>query len=242
MLIIENLRAGYAKGNEVLKGINLSLATGKIHGLVGLNGAGKTTFLNILYQFVRPLEGQMRYNDAPLRRQDLAYLETENYFYPYMTGREYLQLFPSGRNGFDMAGWQRLFALPLDEVTESYSAGMRKKLALMAVFKTDKPVFILDEPFNGLDLESVHLLTMLLNRLRAKGKTVIVTSHIYESLTGCCDFIHYLHEGVIVRSYAKDEFPLLQKELQSLIEQRAAGLIGELLDGFAPHNPPLPPV
>jgi ABC-2 type transport system ATP-binding protein len=236
MLIIENLHVCYTKGNEVLKGLNLSLATGKIHGLVGLNGAGKTTFLNALYQFIRLSEGQIRYNGAPLRRQDVAYLETENYFYPYMTGREYLQLFPSGQHGFDIAGWQQLFALPLDEVTERYSAGMRKKLALTAVFKVDKPVFILDEPFNGLDLESVHLLTMLLNQLRSRGKTVIVTSHIYESLTGCCDFIHYLHEGVIARSYAKDGFPLLQKELQSLIEQRAAGLIGGLLDGFVPER------
>jgi ABC-2 type transport system ATP-binding protein len=230
MIAIENLHVCYAKGREALKGINLSLATGKIHGLVGLNGAGKTTLLNALYRFVRPSEGRVLHDGAPLRRRDMAYLETENYFYPYMTGREYLQLFPSGSHGFDMAGWQQLFGLPLDDVTESYSAGMRKKLALMAVFKTDRPVCILDEPFNGLDLESVHLLAMILARLRARGKTVIVTSHIYESLTGCCDFIHYLHDGVIVRSYAESEFPLLKETLQTLIEQRASGLIGGLLD------------
>jgi ABC-2 type transport system ATP-binding protein len=229
MFTVENLHAGYGKGKEVLKGLNLSMETGKIQGFVGLNGAGKTTFLDTLYRFVRPSEGRISYRGTPLRRTDIAYLEATNYFYPYMTGREYLQLFPAGRDGFDADNWLQLFSLPPDEVTEAYSAGMRKKLALVAALKPDKPVLILDEPFNGLDIESVHLLSMILARLRAGGKTILITSHIFESLTGCCDHIHYLSQGVIARSYAREEFGVLQGELQQMMEERFARSVRKLL-------------
>lgn len=74
-----------------------------------------------------------------------------------MTGREYLDLFPAGTNGFKTDNWQQLFHIPLDDITENYSTGMGKKLALLAVLKQDKPIVVLDEPFNGLDLESAHI-------------------------------------------------------------------------------------
>ncbi|MDH6303536.1 ABC-2 type transport system ATP-binding protein [Parabacteroides sp. PF5-5] len=229
MLIINNLHVSYKKEKEVLKGLSLSMETGKVHGLAGFNGAGKTTLLNTIYQFITQQAGEIFYKEEPLKRKDIAYLEAENYFYPYMTGREYLSLFPTANKTFDMEGWQQLFSLPLDEIIDNYSTGMRKKLALLAVLKPDKPVMILDEPFNGLDLESTHLLAMIIAQLQSKGKTILITSHIYESLTGCCDYIHYLSDGVIPHSYPKEEFPLLQKELQSVIEQQSGQLIKGLL-------------
>lgn len=100
MLTIRNLQVEYKKQSLILKGITLSMESGKIHGIVGLNGAGKTTLLNTLYGFIRPVEGSILYNDNPLHRRDIAYLEAENYFYPYMTGREYLDLFPAGKMAF----------------------------------------------------------------------------------------------------------------------------------------------
>lgn len=230
MLTIENLKVCYKKETTILKDMNLSMETGKVHGFVGLNGAGKTTLLNAIYGFITPAAGQICYNGQPLKRKDIAYLESENYFYPYMTGREYLHLFPEGKTAFDMESWQQLFSLPLDEITENYSTGMRKKLALLAILKPDKPVLILDEPFNGLDLESSHLLAMIIEQLQSKGKTILITSHIYESLTGCCNYIHYLANGIIVHSYIKDNFHILKEELQRMIEQQSARLITKLLD------------
>ena len=233
MLTIENLFFYYQKDKNVLKGIDLSMETGKVHGLVGLNGAGKTTLLNAVYGFIRPTAGKVTYNDRPLERKDIAYLEAENYFYSYITGKEYLFLFP-GNETFDIDNWQQLFSLPLDEVTESYSTGMRKKLALLAVLKQDKPILILDEPFNGLDLESAHLLNIILSQLQKRGKTILITSHIYESLTSCCNYIHYLTDGLIARSYAQDEFSLLQQELHKMIERQSGELIDRLF--FASEN------
>lgn len=229
MLTIRNLQVEYKKESPVLKGINLSMEPGKIHGLVGLNGAGKTTLLNTLYVFIRPSEGSVLYNDTALKRKDIAYLEAENYFYPYMTGREYLNLFPAGKNGFDTESWQQLFHIPLDDITENYSTGMRKKLALLAVLKPDKPILILDEPFNGLDLESAHILTLILQQLREGGKTVLVTSHVFETLTSSCDQIHHIDHGIIDHSYSKEQFGMLQKLLYSTIENRASDQIRKLI-------------
>lgn len=229
MLTIRNLQVEYKKESPVLKGINLSMEPGKIHGLVGLNGAGKTTLLNTLYAFIRPSEGSVLYNDTALKRKDIAYLEAENYFYPYMTGREYLNLFPAGKNGFDTESWQQLFHIPLDDITENYSTGMRKKLTLLAVLKPDKPILILDEPFNGLDLESAHILTLILQQLREGGKTVLVTSHVFETLTSSCDQIHHIDHGTIDHSYSKEQFGMLQELLYSTIENRASDQIRKLI-------------
>ncbi len=229
MLTIRNLQVEYKKESPVLKGINLSMEPGKIHGLVDLNGAGKTTLLNTLYAFIRPSEGSVLYKDTALKRKDIAYLEAENYFYPYMTGREYLNLFPAGKNGFDTESWQQLFHIPLDDITENYSTGMRKKLALLAVLKPDKPILILDEPFNGLDLESAHILTLILQQLREGGKTVLVTSHVFETLTSSCDQIHHIDHGIIDHSYSKEQYGMLQKLLYSTIENRASDQIRKLI-------------
>ncbi len=229
MLTIRNLHLQYDKGTEVLRGLNLSLEAGMTHGLVGLNGSGKTTLLNTLYAFLRPQEGECVWDDRPLLRKDIAYLEADNFFYAYMTGREYLTLFPAGSSAFPIAEWQQLFSLPLDEVTENYSTGMKKRLALLAVIKQDKPLLILDEPFNGLDLEGTHLLSMILSRLHARGKTILITSHIFETLTGCCNYIHHLHEGLISGTYAQGTFSVLQDHLRQTVEGRSCRMLKGLL-------------
>lgn len=229
MLTIRNLQVEYKKQSLILKGITLSMESGKIHGIVGLNGAGKTTLLNTLYGFIRPVKGSILYNDNPLHRRDIAYLEAENYFYPYMTGREYLDLFPAGENGFQVDNWQKLFNIPLNDITENYSTGMKKKLALLGVLKPDKPILILDEPFNGLDLESAHILTLILQQLREKGKTVLVTSHVFETLTSGCDYIHHINNGIIEQSYSKEQFGMLKELLFSTIEKQTSEQIKELI-------------
>lgn len=229
MLTIRNLQVEYKKKTPILKGIDLTMEHGKIHGLVGLNGAGKTTLLNTLYGYIRPLDGSILYNGIILKRRDIAYLEAENYFYPYMTGREYLNLFPVGRNRFEIDSWQKIFCLPLDDITENYSTGMKKKLALLGALKPDKPILILDEPFNGLDLESAHILTLILQQLREKDKTVLVTSHVFETLTSCCDYIHHISNGMIEHSYPKEQFGQLQQLLYSKIEQQTSDEIKRLI-------------
>lgn len=225
MLTVDHLYVAYQKDCPVLDHLSVSLEKGKVHGIVGLNGAGKTTLLNTIYGFVRPLEGRVLYEEAPCRRSSLAFLEAENYFYPNMTGEEYLALFPNRNGTFDSEVFNRLFPLPLHEEIENYSTGMRKRLAILAVLKLDKEILILDEPFNGLDLETSHLFSLLIELLRKKGKTILITSHIYETLTACCDWIHYLEKGKIEHSYMPEEYPCLRDKLHQTIEKKAKELL-----------------
>lgn len=212
MLTIENLCVSYG-AHRVLDGLSITLQQRCVHGLVGMNGAGKTTMLNVMAGFIKPGSGAIILENNPLSRADLAFLETENFFYSYITGREYLGLFtsPPGLPGID--DWNRMFKLPLDQLIDSYSSGMKRKLALLGVLRQGKTLVILDEPFNGLDLESSRLLSMIIARLKERGTTVIITSHILGSLTGICDHIHFLSGGKIKFSRDHDNFTELEQDI-----------------------------
>jgi ABC-2 type transport system ATP-binding protein len=229
MLIIKDLQVQLG-AHEVLKHLNLEIAAGTIHGLVGLNGSGKTTLLNTLYAYNKPKTGQINWDNAPLSRKKVAFLETENYFYPAITGREYLSVFPDGyENGFDLDVWAELFQLPVDEWVDHYSTGMRKKLAFLSVLKSNKPLFLMDEPFNGMDMESNFILREILLKLKEQHKTILVTSHIMETLTPVCDQIHYLQDGHILKSVLPAEFADFESVLRNDAQKRHEDLLNRAL-------------
>lgn len=200
-----------------------------VHGVIGLNGAGKTTFFNLLGTVLKPATGHIQLHGAAIRRVDVCYLETNNYFYPGITGREYLDIFPATNQQFSLAQINELMRLPLDRLTETYSTGMKKRLALMAILKQDKPVYIFDEPFNGLDLETSRVLQLSIQVLKAKGKTIFISSHILESLTGICDQVHLLRNGRFTHQYVPSSFGRINDDLFEGFEQEAAGIVAKAL-------------
>lgn len=229
MITIENLYAGY-RGSTVLHGISLSLEEGRVHGLVGLNGSGKTTLLRCIYGLIRPDSGSIKRDGIQLNRKIMSFLETDLYFYHGITGSEYLSLFRNQvEDGFNMDEWASLFHLPLGELVEHYSTGMKKKLALLGLIMTGKQVLLLDEPFNGLDLESARILQAVISRLREKGCTIMLTSHMLGTLTELCDAIHHLHEGRIRKSYSSGEAVQLREELFRELDARIGNRIEKLL-------------
>lgn len=133
MLIINDVTVSYGE-KTVLSGLSLSLEEKCVHGLIGLNGSGKTTLLNVLYGLKKRVSGSIEWDGQKMNRKNIAYLEVENFFYSYITGAEYLNLFPQ-TEGYDMELWNRLFQLPLGDLIESYSTGMKRKLALMGIIK-----------------------------------------------------------------------------------------------------------
>lgn len=228
MISIKNLSVSFDK-HEVLKNININFETGMVHGIVGLNGAGKTTFFNALAKMLKPDSGAVTQNDIPLTIKDTAYLETNNYFFSRITGSEYLKIFKQTNEAFNLPVLQEYFKLPLDELIENYSTGMKKKLALLAVLKQGKPIFILDEPFNGLDLESNKVLEIIIASLRQKQKTVFVSSHIIDPLLSTCDKIHLLQDGVFVRTYEKEEFSRIEEELFGKLKSDLTQIISKAI-------------
>lgn len=224
MINVQNLSVSFSN-HEVLKNISISFEPGLVHGIVGLNGAGKTTFFNTLAKMLKPDAGLITLNGEPLAIKDSAYLETSNYFFSRITGNEYLQIFSQTNAAFNLAALQEYFKLPLDELIENYSTGMKKKLALLAVLKQDKPVFLLDEPFNGLDLEANKILEIIIVSLKEKQKTVFVSSHIIDPLLSTCDKIHLLQDGVFTKTYLKPAFANLEEELFGKLKNEATVII-----------------
>lgn len=224
MLTIKNLTASYGK-DSVLENLNLDIEEGMIHGLAGINGSGKTTLFHIIYGFIKPDAGTIQLNGQPLSRRKIAFLETQNYFYSNIKGKEHLDLFPDSTSTFSLKTWQELFKLPLNDLIENYSTGMKKKLALTGILKLDKPILLLDEPFNGIDMEAVRIIEKLLLRLKEKGKTIIVTSHILETLTAICDQIHILENKNIARSYRKNEFEGIAHDIFGEMDEKLKKLM-----------------
>lgn len=226
MLTINNLSLSF-KEKEVLKNLNLTIEEGQINGIIGLNGAGKTTLLNSICQNLKPQKGTILWKNEPVHLQQIAYLETNNFFYDRMTGGEYLRFFQQKEKAFDLEQWNVFFQLPLNKFVSSYSTGMKKKLAFLGVLSLNRDILILDEPFNGLDLETNEIIKQIILQLHQNGKTIIITSHILETLTTICSEIHYLNDGHIQEIFRPNTYNQLSKvfdklktgNLKTLIEQ-----------------------
>ena len=230
MLEIQHLRKAY--GNHVvLHDVSLNLLPGTIHGLVGANGAGKTTLINCLYGLETDFAGTVRDSAGRALREHTGLLPYEPYFYPRLTGREYLEfcLQARGRLLTDFAGWNQLLELPLDQYADEYSAGMRKKLALLALLVQQFDYLILDEPFNGLDLEANLLLKEILKRLRDRGTGILLTSHLLGALTETADEVTVLVGGRVQRHYVAAEFGTLEQDLLASLHREKLGLLKNLL-------------
>lgn len=197
--------------------------------MVGLNGSGKTTLLRTLHGEWKPVSGEMHWQGNPIGRGQVAFLETEPFFYPKITGREYLSLFMVANPDFDLEGWNRLFHLPLDELIEHYSTGMKKKLALMAVLGRDKPVLLLDEPFNGLDMEAVFHVKAILEELAKTDKLILVTSHILGPITALCREVHYLAKGAIRQVFGPESFGEIEQLIEADLEHQPRDMVKKLL-------------
>ncbi|MBQ0053304.1 MAG: ABC transporter ATP-binding protein [Bacteroidales bacterium] len=216
MFTINNLTISYGSKN-VLSELSFSAGPGMIHGIAGYNGAGKTTLLNAIYSVPHKFE-TIRLNGKVVSRSSVAYLESDQFFYPNISGRDFLNLFKSRNASFDYNHACSIFNVPIDKAVDSYSTGMKKKLAIIVTLSLNKELVLLDEPFNGLDLESVYILQMALKKLASKGKTIIVTSHIIESIVPICNTISILADGKIARTYLPKDYHSLTEDMRSNFE------------------------
>jgi ABC-2 type transport system ATP-binding protein len=213
MIKIKGLSKHYGK-NEVLKDINMEFSKGKVYGIVGENGAGKTT----LFRCIAGLEnynGEIISDYTPLKNY-LGLLLTDPFFFSRITGKEYIRLLCNARGKTDIdIEDKNIFDLPLNQYASTYSTGMKKKLAITAILLQENEYFILDEPFNGVDIQSNIILTEIILKLSELNKTVIISSHIFSTLNDTCEEIHLLRKGEQIKSVKKPEFKYLEEELKS---------------------------
>lgn len=212
MIEIKNLSKHFG-GTKVLDNLHATFEKGKVYGIVGENGAGKTT----LFRCICGLEshsGEITCDLSPIKTY-IGLLFTEPYFFSKITGREYIRLLCNARGVIvrDL-NEQNIFDLPLDHYASTYSTGMKKKLALLAILLQRNEIFILDEPFNGVDIQSNLLITEIIHKLKRLNKTILISSHIFSTLSDTCDVIHLLKNGYFSRTVNQSEFDSLEKEMR----------------------------
>lgn len=214
MIKIKELSKSYGN-NEVLKNISLELSKGKVYGIVGENGAGKTT----LFRCIAGLEsysGEITSDITPLKNH-LGLLLTDPFFFSKITGKEYIRLLCNARNKKNVNIDQKnIFDLPLNQYASTYSTGMKKKLAITAILLQENQYFILDEPFNGVDIQSNIILTEIILKLKALNKTILISSHIFSTLSDTCDEIHLLRKGEQIKTVQKKDFKYLEEEMKDI--------------------------
>lgn len=195
-----------------LKDISFSIPSGQICGLLGPNGAGKTTLFRLLMGILKPTSGTLRidcldaFEDRTSVKRLIGFVPDEPIFYSYLAGREVLAL-SAAMHGLDVADTlDRLgpliarlrLANDIDNYAEDYSRGMKKKLGLLLAMLHQPKLLILDEPTNGLDVESTHLFYDLISETAQQGTTVLFSTHLMDHVTRLCSHAIIVNEGTVV--------------------------------------------
>ena len=227
MIEIKNISKIYGK-NQALKQVNYIFHSGKVYGLVGANGCGKTTLMRCICGFTQPDSGYVVVNGClvggkntlrRLRREGLeaahdkiadfspstGVIIEEPGFLNHLSGMDNLKLLMAvgGRDSVEQAA-EAMRAVELDpnekKPVGQYSLGMRQRLGFAQAVMENPDVLLLDEPFNAMDAHAMEEVHSLIAQLRSKGKTIVIASHSVEDIRRACDTVLQMDAGVIVKS------------------------------------------
>jgi ABC-type multidrug transport system ATPase subunit len=202
-----------------LDGVSFEAPTGQICGLLGPNGAGKTTLFRLLMGILKPTRGAVfvggldAFEDRVAAKRVIGYLPDEPVFYSYLSGAEILRL-SAAMHGLNadaaldrLRPWVEALRLEqdLDNFAEDYSRGMKKKLGLLLALIHEPRLLVLDEPTNGLDVESTHLFYDLIKTLAEGGATVLFSTHLMDHVARLCSHAVILRKGVLVARGSLDD-------------------------------------
>ena len=197
------------KKNKILQNINISFEKGKIHGLIGRNGSGKTMLMKCICGFVKPTEGTIFVSDKQIGK-DCDFpdsvgiiIETPG-FIPYYSGYKNLKLLADLKkkiNGTQVKTAMHQVGLDPDlkRHVKKYSLGMRQRLGLAQAIMENPDLLILDEPMNGLDKDGVKDMRKYLLNLKEQGKTILIASHSAEDIEILCDTVCEMDKGVLTK-------------------------------------------
>lgn len=216
MITIENLHKKFGK-QEVLKGFDLDISSGGIFAILGPNGSGKTTLIKAILGMVIPNKGKICVSGVPIKknwkyRQQIDYLPQIANFPANLTVKELIRMIKDVRNkpGTDHTLIE-LFDLTsfFDKKLSTLSGGTKQKVNLVLTLMFDSPIIILDEPTTGLDPIALLHLKELLQKEKAGGKTILITSHIMGFVEEMADEIVFLLEGKV---YFKGDIQTLKEK------------------------------
>lgn len=192
------------RGVRAVNGLDLILPSGRCLGLLGPNGAGKTTTVELLEGIQEPTSGLIRYRGEPLDsrfRQDIGIMFQATALQDHVTGRENLRMFASFyRRSLPLDELAAACALGdfLDRDTRKLSGGQRQRLLLAIALVNDPQLLFLDEPTTGLDPQARRNFWELIHRIKARGKTILLTTHYMEEAYHLCDTVAIMDHGGII--------------------------------------------
>ena len=200
-LFINQLSKRFGKIQAVDK-LNLTVLPGQVFGILGPNGSGKTTTLGMILEVVRPDSGSFQwFNNLPnveARKKIGSILEIPS-FYPYLTAIQNLKIVAHIKKCSEKNIEPVLETIGLHERMndrfKTYSLGMKQRLSIGSALLSDPPVLILDEPTNGLDPEGIAEVRKLIRDVAAKGKTIIMASHLLDEVQKVCTHFCILRKG-----------------------------------------------
>lgn len=209
-LQVSNLVGGYSQV-PVLKDVSFDVKDGELVGLIGLNGAGKSTTINHIIGLLTPFKGSIKINDVTINddvqqyKKQIAYIPEQPIVYKELTLKEHLELTMLAYDLDQETAWQRadkllkLFRLDnkLDWFPDNFSKGMRQKVMIVCAFLTDAKLFIIDEPFLGLDPLAVNDLLNLISERKKAGASILMSTHVLDTAQRYCDRFVLLHDGQV---------------------------------------------
>ncbi|NLI61643.1 MAG: ATP-binding cassette domain-containing protein [Clostridiales bacterium] len=192
---------------EVLHDVNHDFEEGKIHGVVGNNGSGKTVMFKCICGFLYPTKGKIMVDYQQVGKdvdfpEDMGIIIETPGFLPYASGMKNLQILASLNrkvNSKQIADTIRRVGLDpnMKKPVSKYSLGMRQRLGIAQAIMEDPRILILDEPFNGLDKHGVADMHELIQELKARGKTILLASHNQADIEKLCDTVCEMDSGIL---------------------------------------------
>lgn len=206
IITVNNLNLTIGK-SDILKNINISFEEGKIHGLVGRNGSGKTMLMKCICGFIKPTSGEVIVDQKRVGKdvdfpKDMGIIIETPGFIPYYSGYKNLKLLAglNGKIGKEeiLKSMEQVGLDPkLKRHVRKYSLGMRQRLGLAQAIMENPKILILDEPFNGLDKDGVEDMRNYLLSYKQQGKTILICSHSAEDIKVLCDTVCEMDKGCI---------------------------------------------
>jgi ABC-2 type transport system ATP-binding protein len=210
---IEHLTKDFGFGRGVFD-INLKVEKGEVYGFLGPNGAGKSTTIRHIMGFTKPGEGTIKVNgqnawsDSAQIQKSLGYLPGEIAFPENLTGIQFIKMMAELRGMSDMTHTDYLiekFQLEPSGSLKRMSLGMKRKLAVVTAFMHNPEILILDEPTSGLDPIMQQVFTDFIKEEKNKGKTILLSSHIFSEIDATCDKISMIREGKLISSFVAND-------------------------------------